>query len=66
MIHNCFVCGKAVPEVWDPSEERMIPESLYWYSKDYGPDFTEVFCEPRCMLIRHYLRDNKIVPVWLL
>lgn len=58
MVYKCVTCGKSVGEVWDPSEGRMIPESLYWYSIDGGPTFTAVHCSPECMLI-HHTRRNK-------
>jgi len=62
---DCFVCGKSVQFMWDSGEGRLIPESLYWYSVDFGPAFTEVFCNPYCMLIRHYTRKGEILPNWL-
>jgi len=60
---DCFVCGKPVQFVRDG--DRLIPESKYWHSVDFGPAFTEVFCTPTCMLIRHYARNDKFPPTWL-
>jgi len=63
-IHKCLECGKRIKR--EPWNQREVPESKYWYSVDFGPTFTEVFCNPTCMLIRHYERNDQPVPTWLI